>query len=172
MKQKKTKKERQKNKQENVHIPQKQHLAVNLEGRKLKIDNKYNFLFIVTILIAGIIAYSNSFDCSFHFDDGNVFQSSVTTGLASIRDWIRLFPSRPIGILTFALNYNIHGLDLCGYHLLNLIIHLTNAFLVWWLTWLTLSTPIMKDTAISKHKTMMAFLTGLLFVTHPWPHNQ
>ena len=74
MKQKKTKKERQTNKQEDVHVPQKQHPAVNPEERKLKIDNKYNFLFIFAIFIAGIIAYSNSFDCSFHFDDGNVFQ--------------------------------------------------------------------------------------------------
>jgi protein O-mannosyl-transferase len=167
MKQKKTKKERQKNKQENVHLPQKQHPAVDPDERNLQIDNKYNFLFIITILIAGIIAYSNSFDCSFHFDDSNVFQSSVTTGLASIGDWLRLFPNRPIGMLTFALNYNIHGLNLWGYHLVNLIIHLTNAFLVWWLTWLTLSTPVMKETQISRHKAMAAFLTGLLFVTHP-----
>ena len=167
MKQKKSKKERQKNKQENVHVPQKLYQTVDQEERKLQIDNKYIFLFIITILIAGIIAYSNSFDCSFHFDDSNVFQSSVTIGSASIGDWLRLFPARPIGILTFAINYNIHKLDLWGYHLVNLIIHLTNAFLVWWLTWLTLSTPVMKDTPISKHKTMVAFLTGMLFVTHP-----
>ena len=130
-------------------------------------NKKNNLLFIFTIFITGIIAYSNSFDCSFHFDDGNVFHSSVTAGSASIGDWIRLFPSRPIGILTFALNYNIHKLDVWGYHLVNLIIHLTNAFLVWWLTWLTLSTPVMKDAEISRHKTMVAFLTGMLFVTHP-----
>lgn len=167
MTQKKTKQERRKNKQENVHVQQKQHLAVDPEERKLKVDNKYNFLFIVAILIAGIIAYSNSFDCSFHFDDSNIFHSSVTTGSASIGDWLRLFPSRPIGILTFAFNYNIHKLDVWGYHLVNLIIHLMNAFLVWWLTWLTLSTPVMKDAEISRHKTMLAFLTGLLFVTHP-----
>jgi tetratricopeptide (TPR) repeat protein len=130
-------------------------------------NKKYNLLFILTIFITGIIAYSNSFDCSFHFDDGNVFHSSVTAGSASISDWIRLFPNRPIGILTFVLNYNIHKLDVWGYHLVNLIIHLTNAFLVLWLTWLTLSTPVMKNAEISKHKAMMAFLTGMLFVTHP-----
>ena len=170
MKQKKTKKERRKNKQENVHVQQKQHLAVDPEERKLETNNKYNLLFIIAILIAGIIAYSNSFDCSFHFDDNNVFndiKSRVTVGSASIGDWLRLFPSRPIGILTFALNYNIHKLDVWGYHLVNLIIHLINAFLVWWLAWLTLSTPVMKDAEISRHKTMLAFLTGLLFVTHP-----
>jgi len=167
MKQKKTKQERRKNEQESGNIRQQLHQSVNPEKRKLKIDNKYNLLFIVAIFIAGIIAYSNSFDCSFHFDDSNVLHSSVKTESADIGDWIRLFPTRPIGILTFALNYHFHGLNLWGYHLVNLIIHLTNAFLIWWLTWLTLSTPVMKDTQISRHKTMMAFLTGLLFVTHP-----
>jgi tetratricopeptide (TPR) repeat protein len=177
MKQKKTKQERRKNEQESGNTGQQRHQSVNPEERKLKIDNKYNLLFIFAIFITGIIAYSNSFDCSFHFDDRNVFhsvvndinvlQSSVKGDSASIVDWLRLFPTRPIGILTFAINYNIHGLNLWGYHLVNLIIHLINAFLVWWLTWLTLSTPVMKDTQISRHKTMMAFLTGLLFVTHP-----
>lgn len=130
-------------------------------------DKKNNILLIFTILIAGIIAYSNSFDCSFQFDDVHVFVSSVTTNSASIGEWLRIFPTRPIGMLTFAINYKIHKLDLWGYHLVNLIIHLTNAFLVWWLTWLTLSTPVMKDESISKHKTIIAFLIALLFVTHP-----
>ncbi len=130
-------------------------------------EKKCNFLFIAVIFIAGIIAYSNSFDCSFHFDDGNVFHSSVTEGSTTIGDWIRLFPNRPIGMLTFVLNFHLHGLDVWGYHVVNLIIHLINAFLVWWLTWLTLSTPVMKETEISRHKTVLAFLTGLLFVTHP-----
>ena len=69
-------------------------------------NKKYNLLFIFIILAAGFIAYSNSFDCSFHFDDGNVFHSSVTEGSAAINDWICLFPNRPIGILTFVLNFS------------------------------------------------------------------
>jgi tetratricopeptide (TPR) repeat protein len=149
-----------------------QHLTVDPEERRPQIrrDYSYNLLFIFAIFIAGIIAYSNSFDCSFHFDDSNVInniQSIVTSDSANIGDWLRLFPARPIGILTFAINYNIHKMDLWGYHLVNLIIHLINALLVWWVTWLTLSTPVMKDAKISRHKTMMAFLTGMLFVTHP-----
>jgi len=144
---------------------------------ELKTNKLYNLVFIFVILIAGIIAYSNSFGCSFHFDDKNIFESivndvnifqnSVTKDSAGIGDWLRLFPNRPLGILTFAIDYKIHGLDVWGYHLVNLIIHLINAFFVWWLTWLTLSTPAMKDEAISRYKTMIAFLTSLLFVTHP-----
>jgi tetratricopeptide (TPR) repeat protein len=130
-------------------------------------DKKYNFIFVFAILFAGIIAYSNSFDCSFHFDDNFLLDNSITRGSVNINDWLHLFPSRPLGILTFALNYYFHGLDVRGYHLVNLLIHLTNAFLVWWLTWITLSTPVMKDTPISRHRAIISFLTGLLFVTHP-----
>ena len=36
-------------------------------------NKKYDLLFIFAILITGIIAYSNSFDCSFHFDDAIFF---------------------------------------------------------------------------------------------------
>jgi tetratricopeptide (TPR) repeat protein len=137
------------------------------EEKYFKMNKKYNLLFIVYILIAGVIAYSNSFDCSFHFDDNNIFKSSFTGDTASIGDWLHLHPARPIGMLTFAMNYNIHKLDVWGYHLVNLIIHLINALLVWWLTFITFSTPAMKDTPISGQKNEIAFLTSLLFVTHP-----
>jgi len=130
-------------------------------------DKKQNLLFILVILAAGIIAYSNSFDCSFHFDDRYILNSTIAKSSATISDWIRLFPTRPLGVLTFAANYGINKLDVRGYHLVNLIIHLINALLVWWLAWITFSTPVMKDLPISRHKNTIAFLTGLLFVTHP-----
>jgi len=117
--------------------------------------------------MAGSIAYSNSFDCSFHFDDERVLDSSVRTYSTTIGEAIHVRPSRPIGLLTFALNYNIHKYDVRGYHLVNLMIHLINALLVWWLTFITFSTPNMKDDPISRNKAIIAFLTGLLFVTHP-----
>jgi protein O-mannosyl-transferase len=131
-------------------------------------DKKYNLLLILVMITAGVIAYSNSFDCSFHFDDQHVFDNSVMIkDSAAMGDWIHLFPTRPLGILTFAANYNIHKLDIRGYHLVNLTIHLINALLIWWLTFITFSTPVMKKESISRHKTIIAFLTGLLFVTHP-----
>jgi Tfp pilus assembly protein PilF len=130
-------------------------------------DKKHHLLLILIILAAGMIAYSNSFDCSFHFDDRNILNSITAKSTATAGDWIKLFPSRPLGILTFAANYHIHQLDVRGYHLVNLVIHLINALLVWWLTWMTFSTPVMRDLPVSRYKTAIAFLTGLLFVTHP-----
>ena len=130
-------------------------------------DKKYNIIFILVILTAGVIAYSNSFDCSIHFDDKNIFDSSVARSSTTLGDWIRVFSGRPIGMLTFSINYHFHKFDVWGYHLVNLFIHLINALLVWWLTWITFSTPVMKDSPISRHRAIISFLTGLLFVTHP-----
>ena len=138
------------------------------EEKIFEMNKKYNLLFIIVILAAGFIAYSNSFDCSFHFDDWDIlFKNIITKSSTTASDWIHIYPSRPLGVLTFAANYNIHKLDVWGYHLVNLMIHLINAFLVWWLTFITFSTPVMKEASISRHKNTIAFLTGMLFVTHP-----
>ena len=134
---------------------------------QLDVYKKYKFLFIAAVFVTGIIIYFNSFGCSFHFDDAHIFKANVTNGSATIMDWLRIFPSRPVGMLTFALDYQVHKLDIWGYHFVNLMIHLINAFLVWWLTRLTLSTPVMRDETIAKYKTLIAFLVAMLFVSHP-----
>ena len=54
-----------------------------------------------------------------------------------------------------------------GYHIFNLIIHLINACFVYWLTLLIFSSPVLNDTAIAKDKNFIAFITALLFVSHP-----
>lgn len=130
--------------------------------------NKHgNLLLLLVIIISGVVAYSNSFDCSSHFDDAKLFGNSFIQAGDTFADWVHLFPNRPVGIITFFINYKIHGLDVWGYHLVNLVVHLVNAFLVWWFVWLTFSTPMIRESEISQHKAIVAFLTSLLFVTHP-----
>jgi protein O-mannosyl-transferase len=123
---------------------------------------------IVLICLVGIIAYSNSFDCSFHFDDVPTIEENIAIRtLSDVKAWWGFYPSRPIGFLSFALDYHFHGLDVWGYHLVNLAIHIINAVLVWWLVMLTMATPVMRDQPISRHRGAMALFTGLLFVSHP-----
>lgn len=167
MMQKKLNQTKNENKQEMADPRQPLNQSTIQDGKEFNIIAKYNYLLILAIFIAGIIAYSNSFDCSFHFDDKQIINSKTTATSASIHDWFNAYPHRPVGILTFYLNYSTHKLDVWGYHFVNLSIHLINAFLVWWLVWMTLSTPVMRDAEISKHKVIISFLTGLLFVTHP-----
>ncbi len=131
--------------------------------------NRYSELAgLAIIILLGIIIYSNSFDCSFHFDDlDSIVNNTKIHNLWDVKTWWNFAPSRPVGTFTFALNYHFNQLDVQYYHLVNLIIHLINACLVWWLTLLIFSSPAMKDQPIAKNKKVLAFLTGLLFVSHP-----
>jgi tetratricopeptide (TPR) repeat protein len=116
----------------------------------------------------GVIAYSNSFDCSFHFDDVPTIEENIAIrNLSDVQAWWGFYPSRPIGYLSFVLNYHFHELKVWGYHLVNLAIHVVNGILVWWLVMLTMATPVMRDQPISRHKGAMALFTALLFVSHP-----
>jgi tetratricopeptide (TPR) repeat protein len=128
----------------------------------------WNLISAILICLVGIIAYSNSFNCSFHFDDVPTIENNIAIrNLSNVKAWWGFYASRPIGYLSFALDYHFHRLDVWGYHLVNLAIHVVNAVLVWWLVLLTMATPVMRAQPISKHKGAMALFTALLFVSHP-----
>ncbi len=130
--------------------------------------NYYDLLGIALIIILGIIIYSNSFDCSFHFDDtGSIVDNPAIRNLSDIKSIWNYSNNRFVAYFTFALNYHFGKLDVWGYHLVNLMIHLTTSIIVWWLTVLIFSTPAMKDKEISKNKKIIALFTALLFVSHP-----
>ncbi len=125
-------------------------------------------LSIIIIFFVGILAYSNAFLCSFHFDDLRLISGNLA--IRNIHDlpaiW-NFYPCRFLTFLSLAFNYHFHGLDLFGYHLFNILVHIGSAILVWWLTRLTLSTPVMRDDKIAKHGNLIALFAGLVFVSHP-----
>ncbi len=129
----------------------------------------WGFISIALICLVGVIAYSNSFNCSFHFDDHlNIEENIAIRNLSNVKAWWGFVPSRPIGYLSFALDYHFHRLDVWGYHLVNLAIHVVNAVLVWWLVLLTMSTPVMRSQPISRHKDVNGpFCCFALRITSP-----
>src|SRR5947208_2825579 len=88
------------------------------------------------LALAGFAVYWNSQSGPFVFDD----QLSIVEN-PNIREWWRpdrvLFPERelpvagrPLVNFSFALNYAVNGLEVRGYHLGNIAIHLACAILV------------------------------------------
>ncbi len=123
-------------------------------------------IFLISCL--GIIVYSNTFYCSFHFDDNFLIVHNLAiTNINNLKNIWEYLPCRFILYLSFALNYHFHQLDIMGYHLVNLGIHLISAILVWWLTLLTVSTPLIKKDKINGQADLIALCAGLIFVTHP-----
>jgi protein O-mannosyl-transferase len=131
--------------------------------------NRYTDLVgLAIIILLGIIIYSNSFQCSFHFDDfHNIVENPTIRNLTDVKAWWNFYPTRPFGMFTFAVNYHFNQLDVRYWHIVNLCIHLINACLVWWLTLLIFSSPPLKDNPVTRQKNVIALFTALLFVSHP-----
>jgi protein O-mannosyl-transferase len=130
--------------------------------------NYFNILAIALLIIIGTAAYSNTFHSPFIFDDNKVITNNLDIeNLSNLRAIFNFMPTRFITDLSLAINYHFNRLDVFGYHIFNLLVHLFAAIMVWWLTILTLNTPALKDKKISNHSVTIAFFAGLVFVSHP-----
>jgi len=77
----------------------------------------------VLVVLLGVIAYSNSLDAAFVFDDiTRLLRNPEVRSISSaIRSW------RPVLMLSFALNYVAWGHDPAGYRIVNVAIHILGA---------------------------------------------
>ena len=134
---------------------------------------KYTTPVIFSLL--GILIYSNVLNSPFIFDD-----EMYITDNYQIRDISNLLNdfsgTRYIGFLSFAINYYFGGLNTFGYHLVNVIIHILNAILVYFLVSLTFKTGIGIGKGMGKDKDIsspiplpdfIAFSVSLIFLVHP-----
>jgi hypothetical protein len=158
-----------KNKKFKKGLPKNDHSNKFQKPKELVKGNGYYYIVgLAIIILLGTIIYSNSFNCPFQFDDIlKIVNNPNIRNLSDVSACWKGNSSRPIAMLTFALNYHFNQLDVWYYHLMNLFIHLINTCLVWWLTLLIFSSPNLKNQSIIKHKKAIAFVTALLFVTHP-----
>jgi len=123
------------------------------------------------IVLAGLAAYSNSFHGPFILDD-----AGSITGNPTIRHgWLAaLQPTetgepvtgRPLVNLSLALNYELGGSAVEGYHAVNLVIHLLAGLTLFGLVRRTLELPSMRD-AFDHYKVPVALSVGLLWTVHP-----
>ncbi|MBF0316535.1 MAG: tetratricopeptide repeat protein [Nitrospirae bacterium] len=141
---------------------------------------------VVIIAVVGLLIYSNTFDVPFIFDDdfniaGNPLIRNLrhftdnsafdTVGVST--DIKNFFRTRLIGYLSLAINYKLNGLDVTGYHIFNLVVHIINACLIYQLIILILNTPFFSrngclDTLKDGHTPNSYALPGaLLFISHP-----
>ena len=85
---------------------------------------------ILLLIFCGSVIYSNSFFVPWYGDDFAHIVENPNVGNWDY--WLtRFFSLRWITGLSFALNYQIHGLELWGYHFANLCIHLISSSVVY-----------------------------------------
>lgn len=115
------------------------------------------------LLLIGLAAYANSLTGPFLFDD-----SVVITGEPMItRFAVPLSDPRLVTDFSFALNYLVHGASTFGFHLVNLLLHLTTALLVYAFVRLLFTSPKLSPTPLAERARSIAFLAAALFVAHP-----
>ena len=90
---------------------------------------------VIIIIFAALTVYSNAYRCPFVFDDiHSIAEEREIRDLSFYADWQHLLHSRTIVDFTFALNYRFGRLDVFGYHLVNILIHIANGFMVYLLS--------------------------------------
>ncbi|MGD9014983.1 MAG: tetratricopeptide repeat protein [Candidatus Omnitrophota bacterium] len=113
-----------------------------------KIGNSTNkrslFVSAVLIIILGLAVYANSLNGKFVWDDDVLIRDNVyIKNWSHIHDIVtkdigagagRQYNSyRPLQILTYAIDHSLWGLNVKGYHLTNILLHILAALSIYWL---------------------------------------
>jgi hypothetical protein len=143
-----------------------------------KILNRTIFHIFLTGILCFLAYYSNTFESSFQFDDEAYLVKNP--GIRDLRNFSQFLSSEDIhipfestfkrrytGFLTFAINYRLDGLNVAGYHYVNLFIHICSSLLVYFFIIFTFQTPYLRDSAIRQYERHIALFAALLFACHP-----
>jgi len=128
-------------------------------------ESRERLVALLVIAVATVAAYSNTFAASFHFDDiPNIVQNASAHSLSGPSP----SSNRYLGYLSFALNYNFGGERVFGYHVVNVLIHVCNGLLLFWLAEITLRTPALRHAETGPLlRRYLPLAAGLLFAMHP-----
>ncbi len=101
--------------------------------RIARLSNRWLPIFLIALFV--FVIYSNIYSYPFVFDDKTHIVEKENIGdLDNYMSFDRLRQPRGIVYLTFALNYRFGGLNVFGYHLVNVLIHMTNGILAYFLS--------------------------------------
>jgi tetratricopeptide (TPR) repeat protein len=126
------------------------------------------------ILATTLLVYSNSFKGNFHYDDlpSIVENPSIRSPRTAWRAaFLRgqgdiTIAGRPLAAITFALNYQISGMHIWSYRLVNQLIHCGSALLLYGIARRTLRMPRV-PVRLSQHADGIACAIALIWAVHP-----
>ena len=129
---------------------------------RLFLSRWFSPLFVIFMALVTVAVYSNTFTAAFQYDDGPIIRDNhLLRDLGNIREIVNNI--RGFTLLTFAVNYAIGGLDVRGYHAVNLAVHIINASLAYLLVLATLRLVKVQEGSSRR----LAAFSALLFAVHP-----
>ena len=140
---------------------------INQMPRKRRLDkqaSKQQWMALLCILFATFLCYLPALQSEFipTWDDAIYVLNNSQVKEFSIEN-LKLILStptaanyHPLTMLTFFFNYQLSGTNPFTYHLFNVLFHLFNVAMAFWIAWY-----------LSKHKLWVAITTAFLFALHP-----
>jgi tetratricopeptide (TPR) repeat protein len=133
------------------------------------------FLVFTLIVVLGVAAYSNSLNSGFVYDDPLVVEgNSFITSLDNLSDFFNSnyylgsgeTSWRAVVTFTYFIDYAFWEFNPAGFHLTNLIFHILNALLFYFLAF-HLIAFLDKNILKSKSYFSLPFISSLVFLLHP-----
>ena len=137
-------------------------------GKMTTFFSKQNKLGLIVglIFILGALAYANTWNTPFQFDDrGHILQNPNIREIS--KAWHASQNSRLLPNLSAAFNFFLGKTNVIGYHLFNFGVHALNALWVYFLISLLLITPKMLGKYSEKTVYFLATFSALVFLVHP-----
>ena len=127
-------------------------------------------LSLLALVVVGI--YANTLHAPFVFDDYNNIRNNVAMRLTTftLKDITKAGSGayrtrRPVAYMSFALNYYVHQYHVTGYHVVNILIHLTAGLWLYLFVKTTLRLPRLQYTETTPE--WVAGFTALLWLVQP-----
>ena len=126
---------------------------------------------VLAVLFLAAIAYGGTLHHAFVYDDlRELRDNALLRDLGNYRPFAQGYaqhPTRYVGYVTFALNRAAGGLDVVGFRLVNLALHVANALLVYVLVLTLFATPRGGRSSLAPAARAIGFTAAALFVAHP-----
>ena len=141
-------------------------------GTQSHLSTSGGWLRAALIVLSGVLVYANSLAGPFILDDQlSIVDSPYIRRLLPLSRL--LFPERespvagrPIVNVSFAVNYMLGGLEVRGYHIGNIAIHILCAVLLFGIIRRTLNLPALQP-AFGRRSIDLAFASALIWLLHP-----
>ncbi len=138
------------------------------QGQPLALPTKSAATTKVLVLLGlTLVAYALTLNVPFYLDDfTSIRENPAIRDIGNFEAVFNFSPARFVSYLSFALNFSLHEYQLTGYHIVNILIHLSGVFLVFVLSQ-ELHSLQPKQAEEIRYWAYFPLLAAALFALHP-----
>ncbi|MCR4434363.1 MAG: hypothetical protein QHH06_01460 [Clostridiales bacterium] len=130
------------------------------------LENKLISVGVIAVLT--LTVYSNSFTAPFTLDDyGSIVNNYAIRNPLDLSAIWHFYSNRFILYFTLSVNYFIHGTNVIGYHITNVVIHIFNGALFFLILHRLLGLEYFSKRLCGRYRSLISLLCALVFISHP-----